>query len=338
MARPEAIADAALRAVDEQFDATVGATSFEDVVAAAFGGVVWLARQRLPAPLDADSLDGQAISASILDAVIGPVATRLTAAATATGRELTDPRALADTFVRLAHALILVPDPARPLTCRGDAEAYARRFLVPVATAAAHDAPAAPAPAEGPVSLRRRSLRMVPILTLTLFLGSGALAAALVQPWSAPVSPTDSDDRGVAPAPVPPDDGATPIPAFDGSGTGTAGPVTSATGVAPTVSTSVAPITPSPADIPAVDLQPTASPGNNGSRMPAPQGFPQSGAPFGPPPQGSMPNSFAPGVPSASPPGAPRRPGPSPGSAGGPGTPGGPGSGSHPGGHGAGPP
>jgi AcrR family transcriptional regulator len=127
---------------DEAFDKAAAEESFDDMVLSAFSGIVWAVHNH---PLMARELNTEpefvlpiltTESGPVMDAVLGLVVERLSAAAATTDRTLADPDALADIFVRLAVSLLLVPDPARPLTSRDDIKDYARRFLIPLTRSA----------------------------------------------------------------------------------------------------------------------------------------------------------------------------------------------------------
>jgi AcrR family transcriptional regulator len=126
----------------DRFDDAATEDSFDDVVAAAFSGLVWAVHEH---PLMARELNTEpefvlplltTNSGAVMDTVSELVAMRLCTSAAATDRILTDPVALADIFTRLALSLLLVPDPARPMTGRADVESYARRYLVPLTKSA----------------------------------------------------------------------------------------------------------------------------------------------------------------------------------------------------------
>jgi AcrR family transcriptional regulator len=199
---------------DQAFDEAAAEHSFDDVVLAAFVGIVWAVQNH---PLMTRELSTEpdlawpivaAESGPVLDALVTHVAERLQLAAVAADRQLLDPEALADIFVRLAHALVLVPDAARPVTGRAEVGHYARRHLLPIARSATvamtaestgSSKPTVSKPLRRQV-FRRAHLQFAPPIALALLLGSGALAAALVQPWSAPVTPTIVNDSGSTPA------------------------------------------------------------------------------------------------------------------------------------------
>jgi AcrR family transcriptional regulator len=123
---------------DDEFGAATAEESFDEVVAAAFSGIVWTVHQH---PVMARELSTEpefvlplltTNSGPVMDAVAGLVTERLARSAAAMDRTLDDPQALADIFVRLALSLLLMPDPSRPMAARDDVEGYARRFLVPL--------------------------------------------------------------------------------------------------------------------------------------------------------------------------------------------------------------
>jgi AcrR family transcriptional regulator len=315
--KPQLFRAAVLRDVfavlDGAFDAATAEHCFDGAVTTAFSGTVWALREH---PLVSE--EPTADACGVLDAVAESVAARLRASAVATGRILDDPAALGDTFTRLAHALLFVPDPSQPMTSRANVDAYARRHLAPLAGAMTT---AAPTPAPAPrVSLRYRSFQLIPAVALTLLLGSGALAAALVKPWSAPVRPTDVNEtsvvqttsNAVATTPARADES-------DSASAQTSPPVPPSVPVAPVIETTSHPtVVPSVSVHEPVDL---GLPGNNRPRTTVSQG-PPSSAPSAPAPH--------------------RRPFSSPGGPDGPGGPGSPGGsdgpGSRTGSHEGGPP
>jgi AcrR family transcriptional regulator len=320
--------------VDDAFDAAADEESFDALVLSAFSGAVWAVHDH---PLMFPERGGDfplpfatAGSAPVMDAVIASVAGRLCTAAVITDCVLIDAEALADSFVRLAHALLLVPDPARPITSRDDVQCYGRRFLIPLVSSAVvgrseHGDAARPVSVGAdtrPVSLRRTPFQLVPPLVLALLLGSGALATAVVQPWSAPVTPAGVGDATSTPAPA----SDVPIIMREPSRSGGAF-VPSSASVVPSWSPPPSPsAAPQPARAPkvpppTVDIQHPADatpPGSTSGPRTAPTQRPAPPLPFTP---GSRPS--APGT-------APqpvRSPGPTPGR---------PGPGQHPGGGGPG--
>jgi AcrR family transcriptional regulator len=127
---------------NEAFDAAATESSFDDVVLSAFSGIVWAVHNH-PLMVRELSTEPEFVlpiltteSGPVMDAVVELVAERLRVAAVTTDRVLADPDALADIFVRLALSLLLVPDPARPMTSRDDIKGYARRFLIPLTRSA----------------------------------------------------------------------------------------------------------------------------------------------------------------------------------------------------------
>ena len=124
------------------FGAVDGAKSFDDKVLTAFVEVVWsihthplMARELRTEPEQALPLLTTA-SATLLPGALGYVAQRLHDIAAASGVELDDPESLADVLVRLAHSLVLMPNPDRPLGSRTDVDDYVRRYLTPLTRSA----------------------------------------------------------------------------------------------------------------------------------------------------------------------------------------------------------
>lgn len=125
----------ALSAIDD-------VTTFDDKVLTAFVEVVWsihthplMARELRTEPEQALPMLTTA-SAPMLPDALGYVAERLRDFAAETGVELDDPESLADVLVRLAHSLVLMPNPDRPLTSRTDVDDYVRRYLTPLTRSA----------------------------------------------------------------------------------------------------------------------------------------------------------------------------------------------------------
>lgn len=321
--------------VDQAFDEATAQHSFDDVVLAAFAGIVWavdnhpLMTHELSAEPDIAWPIVAAESGPVLDALVVHVADRLQLAAAASDRQMLDPDALADIFVRLAHALVLVPDSPRQVTGRTEIGHYARRHLLPIARSATVAATAertgSAEPAETkPVRrqvFRRAHLQFAPPIALALLLGSGALAAALVQPWSAAVAPTIVNDSG-----------STPAPHTDGQTVSEPDPlrpitIPSTSGLAVTPP-AAPPIPPSQTSVATVDVFPPVQ------TPPSTAAVPDRESPSSPRPPVPPPPARRPGPPPASSPapGVVPHPGPAPGPAGG--TPSG--SAQHPAGHGGG--
>ncbi|MET0475889.1 MAG: TetR/AcrR family transcriptional regulator [Mycobacterium sp.] len=144
--RDDLLRTAVLRELDSvmsaAFDAVDGGTTFDDKVLTAFVEVVWsihthplMARELRTEPEQALPLLTTA-SAAMLPGALGYVAERLRDIGASSGVELDDPDALADVLVRLAHSLVLMPNPDRPLGSRSDVDDYARRYLTPLTRSA----------------------------------------------------------------------------------------------------------------------------------------------------------------------------------------------------------
>jgi AcrR family transcriptional regulator len=323
--------------VTEAFDTAAAQDSFDDVVLSAFSGIVWAVHNH-PLMVRESSTEPEFVlptltteSGPVMDAVVELVAERLRVAAVTTDRVLADPEALADTFVRVAQALLLVPDPVRPMTSRADVESYARRYLLPLAQSTAARRSDTLATAQLPSirastarkSGRRRPFELVPPLVLALLLGSGALATAIVQPWSAPVTATTVNDSGPTPPLSPTGETVTLAPSESGISIRQTSP-TAAPPPPPPVAPVAAPTTMPQAIPPTVHVQQPA--GTRASSADDRHVGPAQGAQ---PPQQPKPGPR----PSAPPgPGASHQPVRPPGPGGGQ-----PGSGRHPGGPGGGP-
>ena len=216
---------------DAAFSAAAQQQTFDTAVETAFTDIVWAVHSH---PLIARELSIEpefvlpfltTDSGPAMQSAISVVADRLQRLAEGTDRLLVDPDALADIFVRLAHALVLAPDPVRPLASRVDVEVYARRHLLPLtqsATTAVHEAAggsrASPhdsallgASAAGRRPAGRRSSPRLAAMLVAILLGSAVAAATMVQ--SKPAAVTPSNTNGSEPAPRPADSQlATPAP------------------------------------------------------------------------------------------------------------------------------
>jgi AcrR family transcriptional regulator len=131
----QSVADAAFAAVDD-------AATFDDKVLAAFVEVVWsvhthplMARELRIEPERALPLLTTA-AAPLMPGALAYVAQRLRNMAADSGIGLDDPESLADVLLRLAHSLVLMPNPGRPLSRKQDVDDYARRYLTPLTRAA----------------------------------------------------------------------------------------------------------------------------------------------------------------------------------------------------------
>jgi AcrR family transcriptional regulator len=144
--RDELLRTAVLRELNTVMSAAFGTvdevTTFDDKVLTAFVEVVWsihthplMARELRTEPEQALPLLTTA-SAPMLPDALGYVAQRLREFADDSGVVLDDPESLADVLVRLAHSLVLMPNPDRPLGSRADVDDYVRRYLTPLTRAA----------------------------------------------------------------------------------------------------------------------------------------------------------------------------------------------------------
>jgi AcrR family transcriptional regulator len=129
------IFDAAVRRLDDR-------ATFEDKVIGAFTAVVWSVRNH-PLMTRELKIEPETVlpflttsSGPAMQTALAFVADRLRGWAQASGLELDDPEALADIVVRLAHSVLLVPQPTRPLDTRIDIENYAQRYLGPLTRSA----------------------------------------------------------------------------------------------------------------------------------------------------------------------------------------------------------
>jgi AcrR family transcriptional regulator len=129
-------------AVDASFVAAGEATTFDDKVRTAFVEVVWsvhthplMTRELRTEPEQALPMLTTA-AAPYLPGALAYVVARLRDAAAESGVELDDPESLADILLRLAHSLVLMPNPSQPLTHMSDVDEYARRYLTPLTRSA----------------------------------------------------------------------------------------------------------------------------------------------------------------------------------------------------------
>jgi hypothetical protein len=177
--------------VSSAFDDVDHRKCFSDKVVSAFGALVWSVHTHPHATPELLPASGAAVSV---------MAERLRRTAEDSGARVNDPTALADILIRLAHAVLLVPDSSRPLTTRADVDGYARRHVAPLTGIAATAAP----PGEVTPRRRRTGARMeiLAAALVAVVLGAAGLVAMLAQPTSGPVTPTDM--TGVSTTAVPP--------------------------------------------------------------------------------------------------------------------------------------
>ena len=145
-AKNELLRAAVLREFSAVFDAAIHHVddrgTFEDKVIGAFTAVVWSVRNH-PLMTRELKIEPETVlpflttsSGPAMQTALAFVADRLRGWAQASGLELDDPEALADIVVRLAHSVLLVPQPTRPLDTRIDIENYAQRYLGPLTRSA----------------------------------------------------------------------------------------------------------------------------------------------------------------------------------------------------------
>jgi AcrR family transcriptional regulator len=117
--------------------------SFDDKVVSGFTGILWCIRSH---PLMARELATEpevvlpyltTASGPAMDMAIAFGAENLRRAAKAEGLVITDPLALAEVLVRLAHSLLLAPHPEPNLQSKADVADYARRYILPLTRSAA---------------------------------------------------------------------------------------------------------------------------------------------------------------------------------------------------------
>lgn len=302
--------------LDSAFTGTGEYESFDDRFIEAFVDTVWsihrhpLMRRELDTDRDTLLAMLTVSSGTVLNLVLPQVVEHLHVLATQSHVVMTDPDALADVFVRLAHSLLLLERAEHSMNVRSDVADYARRALGPLAGAVVPAAEATP--------LRRRpQLHLAAAGVLVAGLLGGAL---LVYPVQREFTPTDSSSTSTststtattpAAAPVTPP---APLPGPSSTLT-TPAPPTPAAEPAPTSTTPNAPgavRTATPED-------PGTATGDKPSRPRRPSGT--SGMPPRPPTQPFRPPGPGFGAPPPVGPGMPARPGPGPGGPGSPGPP-----------------
>lgn len=128
--------------LDNAFSAVDDEATFDDKVLTAFTEVVWsvhkhplMARELRIEPETALPLLTTA-AAPVLPGALDYVAQRLQAVAADSGVRLDDAESLADVLLRLAHSLVLVPNPSRPLRRKADVDDYARSYVQPLTRSA----------------------------------------------------------------------------------------------------------------------------------------------------------------------------------------------------------
>ncbi|MDT5104557.1 MAG: hypothetical protein QOI25_2070 [Mycobacterium sp.] len=117
--------------------------SFDDKVVCGFTGILWRIRSH---PLMARELATEPeVVLPFLTTAAGPAmdmaiafgAENMRRAAKTDGLTMTDPVALAEVLVRLAHSLLLAPLPKPTMQSKADVADYARRFILPLTRSAA---------------------------------------------------------------------------------------------------------------------------------------------------------------------------------------------------------
>ncbi len=117
--------------------------SFDDKVVTGFTGILWCIKSH---PLMARELATEpevvmpfltTASGPAMDMAIAFGAENLRRAAKADGLVLSDPVALAEVLVRLAHSLLLAPRPEPSLQTKADVDDYARRYILPLTRSSA---------------------------------------------------------------------------------------------------------------------------------------------------------------------------------------------------------
>ena len=271
-------------------------------------------------------------SSAVMDVCVPLVAEQLERLSATTEESIASLDSAADVFVRLAHSLVIVQRPDRPLTTRSEVAEYARHCFGPYLEAVARR----PAPAvddavvvdldrHRPVRKRHRPHLQIAAASLVgvMALGAGATAVLggnITLPFVAPAGISKETAPEVATAPPP----QTPaVPTLEDPGVNVASQFPAATSqpAPPSPPTTPSPAAPAvlpnpPLQIPQIQVSkpPAAAPGSmagnpvdNGpsSRNPAP-------APLGPPPPGPGPQPPKPGPPPPKPGPPPPKPGPPP--------------------------
>ena len=208
-AKNELLGAAVLREFNTIFDAAVRRLddrgTFEDKVVCAFTAVVWSVRNHPLMTRERETVLSSSIPPAdpTMQTALALVTDRLRGWANASGFDLDDPEALADIVVRLAHSVLLVPQPTRPLDTRIDIENYARRHLGPLIQHAAGNARKLVESADlkgRPRSKPRRSaVELVVATALAGLVGAVAIVFTAFYSNSPAVTPTDS--AGFLPGP-----------------------------------------------------------------------------------------------------------------------------------------
>jgi AcrR family transcriptional regulator len=187
--------DTAVRDLDDR-------GTFDDKVVRAFTAVVWSLRNHPLMTREPQAVLPFLTTAPAMQTALSVVAARLRRSAQANDLNLTDPEALADILVRLAHSVLLVPHPDRPLTTRIDIEDYAQRHVRPV-TRYASRRPFAP-PARPARKTHRSAAGLLAAAAVTALVGTAAATSwATYSGWPA-VSPLESVKSTQPPAAVAP--------------------------------------------------------------------------------------------------------------------------------------
>jgi hypothetical protein len=318
-----ALGSAVQTAVDAALAVTDRDAAFEDKVVDVFSDVVWQLRTDAgPAVMRFAPEDGPPpltlASGAALPAVTDFTAKRLESLAMESGVQLDDSESLADVLVRLAHAVLLVPDPERALTSRPELDDYARRHLTPVLTYAVDASPVPVGSVAGQHPRRNRRFRvdMVAATLLAMLIGCAGLFTAMSRFDPPSVTPTNMTGSVPLPPAAPPKEPVVELPA----------PVLPSVAPRPSPTAAQEPVssptpfpTPEPVDAapPTVDARGSDGPVGDDDEPGDMGGLPP--ILVGPMPPRSFPGVF-PGVPSRQPTGRPPVPfGPSSGPSRGPG-------------------
>ncbi|WP_164478390.1 hypothetical protein [Mycolicibacterium stellerae] len=193
-------------AIDAALAVTDDKATFEDQVLGAFTDVVWRLHIELGTAAAEDELAPLTAAAGpVLPAVIDFTARRIEALATDTAVHLDDSESLAHILVRVAHAVLLVPDPDRRLSTRADVSDYGRRYLGPVLRHAVGGPPRGLDGVAGQQLPPRRRFRGEAVLAtlMAALIGSAGLLIALARPDPPSVTPTNLTGSVPQPSPEP---------------------------------------------------------------------------------------------------------------------------------------
>lgn len=310
---PQALSAAVAAAVDAAQAVVDGRAGFEESVLAVFSHAVrrldddrlmvgWRADPEVALPAVA------AAATAALPVVVSDIAKRLDVLAATSRVELDDSGSLAEMLVRLAHALLLVPDAA--LGGQTELHVYVQRHVTPMVRCAI-DVEADGSGERGPTRRRRRVRTDLVAATLIAVL-VGAAGWMAVVPRSAQPAVSPSNMSGTIPEPQEqrsPEAPAQPLP--EQSPIPSSPPVPDAPfGEAAEPSTWTPVLAAPPPSRPLVTAQPGASRGSDGPASRPTMAGPHMGYPTpGGPPSGPTVSAFGPaGDGSARPPMTPSAP------------------------------